>query len=299
MAIVQRLGETTSLVERRLSKLIGIYGPSEGTRLGAALRYALLAGGKRFRPFLVIESGALFGLSAAQTTTAAAAIECIHCYSLAHDDLPSMDNDDMRRGRPTVHKAYDEWTAILVGDALLTMAFEILADSRTHPDARVRAALVAEVARSAGARGMVQGQMLDLAAEKRGEPAEPTVAQVRELQRLKTGALIACACEAGAILAEASESERVAMRAFGEQLGLAFQIADDLLDAEGDEATVGKATRKDSSVGKATLIRLLGVAKARTLLAETQSKAIAALAPFGSRAEGLIEAARFAATRAH
>jgi farnesyl diphosphate synthase len=299
MAIVQRLGETTSLVERRLSELIGTYGPGEGTRLGAALRHALLAGGKRFRPFLVIESGALFGLSAAQTTTAAAAIECIHCYSLVHDDLPSMDNDDMRRGRPTVHKAYDEWTAILVGDALLTMAFEILADSRTHPDARVRAALVAEVAGSAGARGMVQGQMLDLAAEKRGEPAEPTVAQVRELQRLKTGALIACACEAGAILAEASESERVAMRAFGEQLGLAFQIADDLLDAEGDEATVGKATRKDSSVGKATLIRLLGVAKARTLLAETQSKAIAALAPFGSRAEGLIEAARFAATRAH
>jgi farnesyl diphosphate synthase len=191
MAIVQRLGEATSLVEGRLAALLGACGPGEGTRLGAAMRHALLAGGKRFRPFLVVESGALFGLSSAQTISTAAAIECIHCYSLVHDDLPSMDNDDVRRGSATVHKAYDEWTAILVGDALLTLAFEILADRATHPAADVRAELVAEIAKAVGARGMVQGQRLDLAAEKRSEPREPTIAQVREIQRLKTGARFA------------------------------------------------------------------------------------------------------------
>jgi farnesyl diphosphate synthase len=299
MAIVQRLGEATSLVEGRLAALLGAYGPGEATRLGAAMRHALLTGGKRFRPFLVIESGALLGLSPAETVSTAAAIECIHCYSLVHDDLPSMDNDDVRRGRPTVHKAYDEWTAILVGDALLTLAFEIFASPETHPAPHVRAELVAEVARAAGARGMVQGQMLDLAAEKRNEPAAPTLADVREIQWLKTGALIACACEAGAILAQATASQRAALRAFGQQLGLAFQIADDLLDAEGDETTVGKATRKDSGAGKATLISLLGAAKTRALLAETEEKAIEALAPFGAKAGSLIEAARFAARREH
>jgi len=299
MAIVQRLGRATNLVERQLSDLLGAYGPSEETRLGAAMRHALLAGGKRFRPFLVVECGALFGLRPAQTISAGAAIECIHCYSLVHDDLPAMDNDEVRRGRPTVHKAYDEWTAILVGDALLTMAFEILAAPATHPAGDVRAELVAEVAKAAGARGMVQGQMLDLAAEKRGEPEAPTIAHVGEIQQLKTGALIACACEAGAILAQAGPSERAALRAFGRKLGLAFQIADDLLDAEGDEATVGKATRKDSGAGKATYIRLLGTAKSRALLTEIEAQAIEALAPFGAQAESLIEAARFAARRAH
>lgn len=299
MGIVQRLGDAAGLVEDRLAALIGTYGPGDGTRLGAAMRHAVLSGGKRFRPFLVIESAALFSIPAPQAVNAAAAIECIHCYSLVHDDLPAMDNDDLRRGRPTVHKAYDEWTAILAGDALLTMAFEVLAASHTHPDARVRAELVAEIAKAAGARGMVKGQMLDLAAEKRGEPATPTVTCVRELESLKTGALIASACAAGAILAQASPPERAALHAFGEQLGLAFQIADDLLDAEGDETTVGKATRKDSAAGKATLISLLGIAETRALLAETEQKAIEALGPFGAKAETLIEAARFAASRAH
>ncbi len=299
MGIVQRLGEAASLTQERLDAVLSACGPGEGTRLGAAMRHALLTGGKRFRPFLVIESAALFGIPARQAVNAAAAIECIHCYSLVHDDLPSMDDDDVRRGQPTVHKAYDEWTAILAGDALLTIAFEILATGDTHPDARVRSELVAEIARAAGARGMVKGQMLDLAAEKRGEPAKPTVAQVRELQALKTGALIACACEAGAILAQAPARERAALRAYGDQLGLVFQIADDLLDAEGDETTVGKATGKDSTAGKATLIGLLGIPKARALLAETEQKAIDALAPFGARAKTLIEAARFAASRAH
>jgi len=210
-----------------------------------------------------------------------------------------MDDDDVRRGQPTVHKAYDEWTAILAGDALLTLAFEILARDETHPDALVRAELVTGVARAAGGRGMVKGQMLDLAAEKRGEPSSPTVAHIGELQGLKTGALIACACEAGAILAQAAPGERAALREFGWQLGLAFQIADDLLDAEGDETTVGKATGKDSTAGKATLIGLLGLPMARTLLTETEQKAIAALAPFGTKAAILVEAARFAASRAH
>ncbi len=299
MRIVQRLGDAASLTEERLDTLLNACGPGAGTRLGAAMRHALLTGGKRFRPFLVIESAALFDIPAAQAVNAAAAIECIHCYSLVHDDLPSMDNDDVRRGQPTLHKAYDEWTAILAGDALLTLAFEILAASDTHPEARVRAELVSEVAKAAGARGMVKGQMLDLAAEKRGEPAKPTVTQVRELQGLKTGALIACACEAGAILAQASAAERAALRKYGEQLGLAFQIADDLLDAEGDETTVGKATGKDSTAGKATLIGLLGISQARALLAEAEGKAIVALCPFGAKAENLIEAARFAASRAH
>jgi farnesyl diphosphate synthase len=299
MGIVQRLGDAARLTENRLDALLEAYGPGEGTRLGGAMRHALLTGGKRFRPFLLIESAALFGIEAAQAVNAAAAIECIHCYSLVHDDLPSMDDDNVRRGQPTVHKAYDEWTAILAGDALLTLAFEILAQEQTHTDARVRSELVAEVAKAAGGRGMVKGQMHDLAAEKRGEPRNPTVEHVRELQGLKTGALIACACEAGAILAQAAPGNRAALREYGRQLGLAFQIADDLLDAEGDETTVGKATGKDSTAGKATLIGLVGIPMARTLLGESEQKSIAALQPFGAMAETLIEATRFAASRAH
>jgi farnesyl diphosphate synthase len=299
MGIVQRLGDAAQLTEERLNALLEACGPGEGTRLGAAMRHALFTSGKRFRPFLVIESAALFGIEAAQAANAAAAIECIHCYSLVHDDLPSMDDDDVRRGQPTVHKAYDEWTAILAGDALLTLAFEILAQGETHPESRVRAELVAEVAKAAGGRGMVKGQMLDLAAEKRGEPPTPTVAHVRELQALKTGALIACACEAGAILAQAAPGNRAALREYGRQLGLVFQIADDLLDAEGDETTVGKATGKDSTAGKATLIGLLGIPMARTLLGETEEKAIGALEPFGAKAEILMAAVRFAASRGH
>jgi farnesyl diphosphate synthase len=299
MGIVQRLGDAAQLTEERLNALLEACGPGEGTRLGAAMRHALFTSGKRFRPFLVIESAALFGIEPSQAANAAAAIECIHCYSLVHDDLPSMDDDDVRRGQPTVHKAYDEWTAILAGDALLTLAFEILAQGETHPESRVRAELVAEVAKAAGGRGMVKGQMLDLAAEKRGEPPTPTVAHVRELQALKTGALIACACEAGAILAQAAPGNRAALREYGRQLGLVFQIADDLLDAEGNETTVGKATGKDSTAGKATLIRLLGIPMARTLLGETEEKAIGALEPFGLKAKILMAAVRFAASRAH
>jgi farnesyl diphosphate synthase len=299
MAFVQRLGAAAAFTEERLGVLVGECGPGETARLGGAMRYALLAPGKRFRPFLVIESAALFGIEASAAVDAAAAVECVHCYSLVHDDLPAMDDDDLRRGQPTVHKAYDDWTAILTGDALLTLAFEILARPTTHSDAAVRADLVLALARAAGARGMVEGQMQDLQADKLGQPAQPTLDHIRELQSLKTGAIIACSCEAGAILAKASADERAALRRYGEQLGLAFQIADDLLDAEGDVATVGKATRKDDAAGKATLVSLLGLEAARAKLAEAEQRAAEALAPFGDTAAILIEAAHFAASRAH
>lgn len=299
MTFVQRLGTAARLVDNRLKSLLSQCGPGEDSRLDAAMRHALLAGGKRFRPFLVIEGAALFDIDATAALDTAAAFECVHCYSLVHDDLPCMDDDDMRRGVPTVHRAFDEWTAILAGDALLTLAFEILARRETHPDASVRSELVLALATAAGARGMVRGQMIDLAAEKRGEPPQPTLAHIRELQSLKTGALIACACEAGAILAGAATDKRAALRRYGDELGLAFQIADDLLDAEGDAGTVGKATGKDEAAGKATLVSLLGIAKAQERLVEAERQAIAALAPFGEKGEVLVQAARFAAGRAH
>jgi farnesyl diphosphate synthase len=299
MTFVQSLGAAAGQIEQRLSELLAECGPEKGERLAAAMQHALLGGGKRFRPFLVIESAALFGVPAAQALDAAAAFECVHCYSLAHDDLPAMDNDAVRRGRPTVHKAFDEWTAILAGDALLTLAFEIVARRQTHADPAVRAELARLLAHAAGGRGMVLGQMLDLAAEKRGEPAQQSVEHVRRLQALKTGALLAASCEAGAVLAGVDDAERAALRRYGESLGLAFQVADDLLDAEGDATTVGKATGKDSAAGKATLVSLIGVDAARAQLSEAVAAAERELAHFGDRAATLIEAARFAASRAH
>jgi len=299
MTFVHRLAAAAERIERHLQKVLAEYGPHEGSRLNAAMEHALLGGGKRFRPFLVLESAALFDVPADRALDAAAAFECVHCYSLAHDDLPSMDDDDLRRGRPTVHRAFDEWTAILAGDALLTLAFEIVANTHAHADPQVRAELAHVLARAAGGRGMVLGQMLDLEAEKRGEPAHPSADHVRRLQALKTGALIAASCEAGAVLAQASPRERAALRAYGERLGLAFQIADDLLDAEGDAETMGKAAGKDSAAGKATLIELIGVDAARAQLAEAVRGAEAELAHFGTRAAPLIEAARFAASREH
>jgi farnesyl diphosphate synthase len=299
MTFVQRLATAADLTGQRLQALINEHAPGQSTRLGGAMRHALFAGGKRFRPFLVIESAALFGLPASAAVDVATAFECVHCYSLAHDDLPAMDDDDMRRGQPTVHKAYDEWTAILAGDALLTLAFEIVAMPATHPDPGVRTELVAALAKAAGGKGMVEGQMLDLEAEKRKEPAHPTLEHVSKLQALKTAALIACACEAGAILGQAGVVERRALRRYGEELGLAFQIADDLLDAQGDAGTVGKATGKDHHAGKATMVALLGVERAQARLAQAEQNAIEALSPFGVKAATLTEAARFAASRAH
>jgi farnesyl diphosphate synthase len=299
MTFVQRLAAAAGLTEQRLTDLLSECGPESGTRLGAAMRHALLGGGKRFRPFLLLESAKLFGMDAHEALDAAAAFECVHCYSLVHDDLPSMDNDDMRRGQPTAHKAFDEWTAILAGDALLTLAFEIAARRQTHPDAGVRAELARVLAHAAGGRGMVLGQMLDLEAEKRGEPSHMSAAHVRRLQALKTGALIAAACEAGAVMAGAADEQRATLRRYGENLGLAFQTADDLLDAQGNAAAMGKATGKDTAAGKATLVGLIGIDETRAQLAAAVANAERELEHFGAKAAALIEAAYFAASREH
>lgn len=275
-----------------------------GARLSAAMRHATLAGGKRLRPFLVIESAALFGVPSHAAMPAAAALECIHCYSLVHDDLPAMDNDDIRRGRPTVHRAYDEATAILAGDGLMTLAFEILADDATDPDPAVRLALIASLARAAGVAGMIGGQMLDLAAEGRfaegaahGVPLDLPADSIIELQAMKTGALLRQACEAGALLGRASPRERASLDRYARAVGRAFQIADDLLDVEGEAGLVGKAVGKDAAAGKATLVGKLGIEGARAELARLVSEAEAALAGFGSTATLLVEAAFFIADR--
>jgi farnesyl diphosphate synthase len=259
------------------------------------MRHAALGGGKRLRPFLVIESAALFDVPAEAALDAAAAVECVHCYSLVHDDLPAMDNDDVRRGHATVHKAFDEWTAILAGDALLTLAFEVLATSGGHADPSVGMGLIAALAQAAGAGGMVGGQCLDLEAEKLARPPMPDAAHVRRLQAMKTGALIRFSCEAGAILGGARADERRALAAYGARLGLAFQIADDLLDIEGDAAAMGKAVRKDWA--KATLHAASGIETARMRLAALAGEAAAALAPFGSRGDTLREAIAFTVQR--
>ena len=229
----------------------------------------------------------------------AAALECVHCYSLVHDDLPAMDNDALRRGQPTVWKAFDEWTAILAGDALLTVAFETLSTPSIHPKAEVRLALIAGLARAAGKDGMVGGQALDLEAERLEGAQAQTVQDILHLQRLKTGALIRFACEAGAMLGEATADERAALGRYGDAIGRAFQIADDLLDAEGCAETVGKAVSKDAAAGKATLVSLLGIEDARAALLRAEQEAVAALQPFGARGDMLAEAARFVSRREH
>lgn len=261
------------------------------------MRYATLGGGKRLRPLLVIESAALFDVPHMRALMTGAALECIHCYSLVHDDLPSMDNDTLRRGQLTVHRAYDEATAILTGDSLLTLAFDLLARVETHPDPAVRIALVSHLAAAAGLGGMAGGQMLDLSAEGRYGRVGLKVAEIATLNAMKTGALIRFACVAGAILADASKANHEALGRFGQTLGQAFQIADDLLDLEGDAEKLGKSTGKDSKQGKATLVASLGREQARARLKALVADAEAALAPFGAKAEMLRAAARFVATR--
>jgi farnesyl diphosphate synthase len=249
-------------------------------------------GGKRLRGFLVMETGALFGVPDAQSVRAAAAIEALHAYSLVHDDLPCMDDDDMRRGQPTVHRKWDEATAVLAGDALQTLAFELLAGAETHPDPDVRLSLIAALARASGAKGMVLGQAQDIAAESADTPL--TLAEITELQANKTGALIRWSAEAGAILGKADPTP---LRRYATALGLAFQIADDILDVEGDAATAGKRLRKDAEAGKATFVSLLGLDGARTRAKALVAEAEAALAPYGARAETLRDAARFVISR--
>lgn len=263
------------------------------SRLLEAMRYGTLGGGKRFRPFLILESAALFGVGVEQALNAGAAIECVHCYSLIHDDLPAMDNDDLRRGRPTVHKAFDDAAAILAGDSLLTLAFEIAAAPDTHPNPAVRAALGLALARASGVAGMAGGQMLDL--EAPGKSLGET--EIRQLQRMKTGALITFSCMAGGILGETSEGNLAALRAYGDALGAAFQLADDLLDAEGDASVVGKATGKDKEAGKGTLVSLFGIEAAKVKLEELKAEALAALAPFKPHDKILAEAAEFVVSR--
>jgi farnesyl diphosphate synthase len=269
-------------------------------RLLEAMRYAVLSGGKRIRPFFVVETARLFGVAPQQAMMTAAAVECVHAYSLIHDDLPAMDNDAVRRGRPTTHKAFDEATAILAGDALLTFAFDLVARPQAHADASIRIDLVSELARAAGLGGMAGGQSLDLAAEGRfGKVPAGAITEeaVIMLEAMKTGALIRAACGMGAILGKASPGARKAVDFYGYALGQAFQIADDLLDLEGDPKTVGKKTRKDAAAGKATFIGILGVEGARARLSSLVATAEAALDEFGDDAAMLRAAAHFVAER--
>jgi len=267
-------------------------------RLLAAMRHAALGGGKRLRPFLVVETASLFDAVREGALLVGCALELLHCYSLVHDDLPAMDNDDVRRGQPTVHRAFDQATAILAGDALLTLAFDILAREEVHADAAVRIALVTELARASGIGGMAGGQMLDLAAEGRFEnKRQLSETEIVTLQGMKTGALIRFACRAGAILGRADETARADIERYGAAIGQAFQIADDLLDVEGDAAIIGKAAGKDNAAGKATLVAVLGVAGARARLKALIAQADAALATFGAKADTLRATARFIAER--
>ncbi len=302
----ERLDKVATDMEDLLDRVLAP-GPVDGerarpVRLLDAMRYASLAGGKRFRPFLVVETAGLFASPRGQALMVASAIEFVHCYSLVHDDLPAMDNDDLRRGRPTTHKAFDEATAILAGDGLLTLAFDVLSRSETHPDPQVRVELVTALARASGLGGMVGGQILDLAAEGRfadGVPERLGQEEIETLEAMKTGALLRFACMSGAILGQADLRARLALDRYGAAIGKAFQVADDLLDAEGDPAMVGKATNKDAAAQKATLVKILGVDGARQTLAALVADAEAAVAPFGAKADVLRAAARFVAERRH
>lgn len=284
-------------IETLLGRLLGlIIEPDEIARpenLLGAMRHGVLNGGKRLRPFLVIECARLLGGSFDAALRVGAALECVHCYSLVHDDLPAMDDDDIRRGQPTVHKAFDEATAILAGDSLLTFAFDIIVSPETPLADAQKTALVLALARAAGHGGMAGGQALDLAAEK----SAPDEAGIVTLQAMKTGALLRFACEAGAIVAGASPSDRQRLRSFGEKIGLAFQLADDLLDLTADAETMGKATGKDAARGKGTLVALHGQAWAESRLEQLVAEAEVLLEPYGERSSILAETARFIANR--
>ncbi len=293
----RRLATNARTVEGLLERLLGQTTEADEiarpANLLAAMRHGVLNGGKRLRPFLVIECADLLGGNRDAALRVGAALECVHCYSLVHDDLPAMDDDDMRRGQPTVHRAFDEATAILAGDSLLTFAFDIIAAPETALSDAQKVQLVLALGRAAGHGGMAGGQALDLAAEK----SPPDEAGIVTLQAMKTGALIRFACEAGAIVAGASKEDRARLRAFGEKIGLAFQLADDLLDLTADAETMGKATGKDAARGKGTLVALNGQTWAEDRLEQLVVEAEALLAPYGARSAVLVEAARFIANR--
>ncbi|MHB2206853.1 polyprenyl synthetase family protein [Methylobacterium sp. CM6257] len=296
-----RLAEVAGTVETFLVERLGPdVGPGEiarPARLMEAMRHAVLGGGKRLRPFLAIETARMLGGSEAAALAAGAGVELVHCYSLVHDDLPAMDDDDMRRGKPTVHKAYDEATAILVGDALQTLAFEIVADPTWQPDSRVRADLVLGLARASGLGGMVGGQLLDLTAEGRFGTANMDVDDTLRMQAMKTGAILAFSVEAGAIVGGADEAQRAALLRYGLALGQAFQIADDILDREASPEAMGKATGKDKDAGKATLVDRLGIDGARAECDRLVGVCEDALASWGEGARILRDAARFTVAR--
>ena len=281
-------------VERTMDRLLP-HGDEGEARLFEAMRYSSLGGGKRLRAFFVLAGATLFKVSAVSALRTASAIELVHAYSLIHDDLPSMDDDDLRRGKPSCHKQFDEATEILAGDALQALAFEVLAHDETHGDPAVRTALVTELARASGAHGMVGGQMLDLQAES--QQGERSIGAITRLQRLKTGALISFSCTSGAILGKASDHPRMALQAYAHDLGLAFQIADDLLDVEGNVVELGKTPGKDVAAGKATFVSILGVERARAQAEMLARQAAAHLDSFGEAADLLRQAANFVVAR--
>ena len=292
--------ETEATLDRLLSRATLQGAGACPERLLRGMRYASLGGGKRIRPFLVVASADLFAVPRPQSLMVGAALELVHCYSLVHDDLPQMDNDDLRRGRPTAHRAFDEATAILIGDALLTFAFDVISQAGVSPSAAVRLKLVQALARAAGLCGMAGGQLLDLAAEGRfanGLPLQLDEPAILALQAMKTGALLKFASAAGAILGQAGTSDRAALDRYGEIVGQAFQIADDILDVEGDSAALGKAAHKDAHAGKATLVGIIGLTAAKARLSGLVGEAEVALARFGDRAATLMQAARFIANR--
>ena len=286
------LTEVASLTEAAMDRLIHQADGPE-VQVLEAMRYSCFAGGKRLRPFLVLASADLFKVSRSNSERVAAAVEMVHTYSLIHDDLPAMDDDDLRRGKPTCHKKFDEATAILAGDGLLTLAFEILAEDKTHQSADVRAELILEMSKAIGAQGMVGGQMLDLVAEGH----ELDMPEITRLQRMKTGALINYSCMAGAVLGKANEGQRHMLSAYAHDLGLAFQIVDDLLDVEGTAEEMGKAVNKDEDAGKATFVSFLGVERAREQADILTDQAIKHLEIFGEKSNLLKNLAEFVVHR--
>jgi farnesyl diphosphate synthase len=291
-SLSEALAQCADAVNAELDHLLPIPDGPE-SRVVESMRYSALDGGKRLRPFLVMQSARLFNVSESSALRVAAAIEMVHCYSLIHDDLPCMDNDDLRRGRPTNHRQFDEQTALLAGDALLTKSFEVLAAEPTHSDPAVRCELVWELAHASGSAGMVGGQMVDL----RAAEFAMDVQAITRLQQMKTGRLFDFSCIAGAVLAKAPHQQRQALKNFAHDMGLAFQIADDLLDVEGDTATVGKQTGKDADAGKATFISLLGVERARAQADMLADQAIRHLDSFDEKADFLRATAKFVVNR--
>ena len=286
------LTESATEVEKFLDELLAIDNATE-RRLHEAMRYSTLNGGKRLRPFLVMQSASLFDVDKHSALRTGSALELIHCYSLVHDDLPAMDNDELRRGQPTVHRKFDDATAILAGDALLPLAFEVIGHPETHPNANVRIELVNALARASGAHGMVGGQMIDLQAEH--ETFD--ISQITQLQRLKTGELIAYACEAGAILGQASSKAREALRGYAQDLGLAFQVTDDVLDVEESPSVLGKPANQDEAAGKSTFVSTMGKEQAKQRAEMLVEQAVRHLHVFDGRADTLIELAYYVLER--